>query len=99
MSDIVAALRYADVMGVCPPQNWTTRAANELELCRNRIAELENIIGNSSYQAQERIAELEAALREAADNIVTISYAVNSSIVEHHLLKVAQKAREVAKDE
>lgn len=35
MSDILQDLRDADRRGISPPQNWTTRAADEIERLRN----------------------------------------------------------------
>ena len=44
MTDILADLRNADMRGVSPPQNWTTRAADEIAVLRKdaeRLAWLE----------------------------------------------------------
>lgn len=38
--DILTDLRDADARGVYPPQNWTTRAANEIEQLRRKYNEL-----------------------------------------------------------
>lgn len=37
MNDILHDLREADRRGVCPPQNWTTRAADEIERLRAEL--------------------------------------------------------------
>lgn len=38
MNDILHDLQEADRRGVNPPQNWTTRASNEIERLRNVLA-------------------------------------------------------------
>ena len=42
---IVDELRDADRRGVCPPQNWTTRAADEIETLRNCLKFMVDNIG------------------------------------------------------
>ena len=41
MNDILSDLRRADADGVFPPQNWTTRAADEISRLRTELADLE----------------------------------------------------------
>lgn len=45
--DILEDLRNADRKGVCPPQNWTTRAADEIERLRNA---LHVFMGDEKYE-------------------------------------------------
>ena len=40
MSDILSDLRNANKAGIAPPQNWTTRAADEIARLRASNAEL-----------------------------------------------------------
>ena len=58
---IVDELRDADRRGVCPPQNWTMRAAVEIEALRNCLKFMVDNIGQPV--SQETKDGFEAARR------------------------------------
>lgn len=79
MQNILKELRDADAKGICPPQNWTTRAADKIE----------------SLQAALSAAEEEnKRLREALDRIATYDLSGLSDIRDAAavLQKIAREA-------
>lgn len=71
MNDILQDLRDADRKGVCPPQNWTTRAINEIERLKKVIERLE-ALGNGWRDLKS--SNIKRARYIANDNALEVEF-------------------------
>lgn len=73
MKTLAEELRWADARGVAPPQNWTTRAADELEQLRTALLDLYN--GTAEYVYLNNLGDPHntTPMRRAAE-VLGVSY-------------------------